>query len=325
MTDMTENLDPNPGSAELPVRRIGESYADLFDRLHNPDRKVPRQRSIFTSDASTKEELADARRAKAAGVHVIHASSSTRTPEELADDQEFMENTRARKVEVFTDQWVRTCPPGTRLAHIDAQPDPVLRTNLKKLLTGILDHTVKNARLIGPTGTGKTYAAAALCRGAVENGRPVAWVTMVDLADLAGPRPDYDKLKRVRTASLLVIDDWRAKKHTTSVVELVKDILDRRTDLATIWTTNMPMPTTDDDVWAEVAGLAKWFSEAEKGELAEQLDRIYDRMRLDLVEILFGGQSLRAADRLQAAREAEKTWWDTTRPGAREALNTSPR
>lgn len=221
----------------------------------------------------------------------------------------------AERIQRLSMEWSRGCPPGTVNAHVEAQVDPQLRSQLLALLVDFKEGKLKNAYLQGATGTGKSYAAAGLCRAAIEVGQSFAWATMSSLADLSKPNADPDARRRLFRADLLVIDDWGAARHTREVVELVKQLQDQRLTKTVIWTSNKPLPD-DAAVWDEVAGLPKYYSEAEKVELSELLERVYDRVRKSLRTVTFTGQSLRRDEAARTAIEqAEKSWWDTHRPG----------
>ena len=102
---------------------------------------------------------------------------------------------------------------------------------------------------VGKSGAGKTRAMLQLLERLASSGKSVEWITSTDLAYLAGDQFSddqqerhlaKDRLRRLRRAQVMFIDDIGKGKVTERVESELFDILDTRTreGLPTMWTSN---------------------------------------------------------------------------------------
>ncbi len=108
--------------------------------------------------------------------------------------------------------------------------------------------------LQGSYGCGKTHLAAAIANARVEAGQPTLFITVPDLLDhlrstfAPDAEVDYDSLfERVRTISLLVLDDLGAESPTPWAQEKLYQIVNFRyaRRLPTVFTTNVELDRLD--------------------------------------------------------------------------------
>ncbi len=111
--------------------------------------------------------------------------------------------------------------------------------------------------LMGPTGTGKTHAMAALARHLLEHGYPASRIVFVraralitQIQDTYGSGGVDAVIARLRSAGILFVDDAGTEKVTRDAFRIVEDILDAREGHPTVWSSN-DNPTELVDAWAE--------------------------------------------------------------------------
>lgn len=168
------------------------------------------------------------------------ATGPTVDPDDL-DDPALLQHARARA----TQRWEATVPARYRDATSSGL-DHVARADVDRWSSTWLDRRgvdVPNLVLVGPAGTGKTWAAAAAARPIVEAGHPVLFVSTADLLDDARDRtaPTASIERSAGAVDLLVLDDLGAERLTEWGAERLLIIADRRwrTTRATIVTTNL--------------------------------------------------------------------------------------
>lgn len=179
---------------------------------------------------------------------------ATVDPEALADvvvedpwieSEEQARERRGRQTRLKHARWEERLPADYREASLGDFEDNLART----LLRAYRDETVRNIVLAGPTDAGKTHAAYALGRMAVEEDR---WVEAWSVFDLMKQMlPDGDAVlmeKRAKGCSVLIVDDLGATKASEFAVETMTSIVDARVSrrLLTVWTTN----ATEDELAA---------------------------------------------------------------------------
>lgn len=105
-------------------------------------------------------------------------------------------------------------------------------------------HAGRNLILVGPVGTGKTHAALAAVRPAVEAGADVRfWPTVEFLDELRPGRGDH-VLQAAMGCAVLVLDDLGVERATEWVMEQLYAVVNRRwmDALPTVVTSNAPTP-----------------------------------------------------------------------------------
>lgn len=111
--------------------------------------------------------------------------------------------------------------------------------------------------LAGPSGTGKTYLAAAIANERIRKGYPAFFQTVPDLLDhlrsafAPGSELPYDELfEQVRNAPLLVLDDLGVQAGTPWAKEKLDQLLNHRYihELPTVITTSIPVDKLDDRI-----------------------------------------------------------------------------
>jgi len=103
--------------------------------------------------------------------------------------------------------------------------------------------------LEGSYGSGKTHLAAAIANAAVERGVPTLFVTVPDLLDMLrfaynSPETTYEaRFEEIRSASLLVMDDFGTQNATGWAQEKLFQIVNHRyiNKLPTVVTTNLAL------------------------------------------------------------------------------------
>ncbi len=113
--------------------------------------------------------------------------------------------------------------------------------------------------LSGGVGSGKTHLAAALTNSLIDKGVPVLFFTVPDLLDLlrslfnGGQHQDQSfeqTFEAVKTAPVLVLDDYGSEKNSEWVSEKMYQLINFRymTRLPTIVTINVSLDTIDDRI-----------------------------------------------------------------------------
>lgn len=126
--------------------------------------------------------------------------------------------------------------------------------------------------LHGAYGCGKTHLAAAIANFAVEMGVPTLFITVPDLLDslrftYQNPEATFEeRFNEIRTAPLLVLDDFGTQNATPWAQEKLFQIINYRyiNKLPTVVTTNLPLEEIegrirsrlDDRDWVTVASIA---------------------------------------------------------------------
>jgi len=149
--------------------------------------------------------------------------------------------------------------------------NPQVQDNLRKAYEKALAYARQPQGwliLKGSYGCGKTHLAAAIANYQVENGRPVLFVVVPDLLDhlraafAPGSATSFDqRFEAVRTAPLLILDDFGAHSSTSWAQEKLYQILNYRynAQLPTVITTNSELEDLDPRLRSRVAEL-EWSS-----------------------------------------------------------------
>lgn len=130
-------------------------------------------------------------------------------------------------------------------------PRSIDKKLVKQLSTMRFVDEGRNILIHGPTGVGKTYLATAIGNHLCRNGRSTLFVKLnllfenVALVRAQGRYLNY--LKKVRSADLLIIDDFGLKLLTDQQAQDLYDILDERDNgKSTIVTTQLPSENWDE-------------------------------------------------------------------------------
>ncbi len=112
----------------------------------------------------------------------------------------------------------------------------------------------QNIIISGPTGVGKSYLACAIGNHACRQGFSTQFFrmnTLVEKFNLERAQGTYlNFLKRLKSISILVLDDFGIKPLTSSQYQDLYDVIDERgPDLSLILTTQLPIKN-----WSEVIG-----------------------------------------------------------------------
>jgi len=107
--------------------------------------------------------------------------------------------------------------------------------------------------LLGSYGCGKTHLAAAVSNTAVENGVPALFITVPDLLDSLrftynDPEVSFeDRFERIRTAPLLILDDFGTQNATPWAQEKLFQIINYRyiNQLPLVVTSNLPLESIE--------------------------------------------------------------------------------
>jgi len=90
----------------------------------------------------------------------------------------------------------------------------------------------ENAIIEGPTGVGKTWLACALGEKACRDGKSVRYERlphlMADLVSLHGSRRYSQRMHKLQTVDLLILDDWGLERFNADQRVEIFEILDRR-------------------------------------------------------------------------------------------------
>lgn len=141
---------------------------------------------------------------------------------------------RARSLAVAEDSWRARVPAryvAAELARLD--PGPVAEA-----LAGWVVNPCRNAVLLGPTGTGKTFAAWAAVHELARRGWRWGGASVPELLDSL--RPDREPLACL-SAEVLLLDDLGAERATEWTGEQIGRLLDERwnREAPTIATSNL--------------------------------------------------------------------------------------
>ena len=176
--------------------------------------------------------------------------------------------------------------------------------------------------LHGGYGCGKTHLAAAIANSCLDDGRSVIFVNTPDLLDhlratfSPGSEIGYDELfERVRSVSLLVMDDLGAESPTQWAQEKLYQIINHRynTELATVLTCNVDLERieprvrsrlVDMDLVRKVVIDAPDFRRAESDQTDLSSLGFHTRQRFDNVDLRKGDIPDEHQKRLQVAYEA---------------------
>jgi DNA replication protein DnaC len=92
----------------------------------------------------------------------------------------------------------------------------------------------ENAIIEGPTGVGKTWLACALGEKACRDGRSVRYEStpglMVDLVALRGSKRHSQRMRKLASVDLLILDDWGLERFNADQRSEIFEILERRYD-----------------------------------------------------------------------------------------------
>lgn len=101
----------------------------------------------------------------------------------------------------------------------------------------------RNLVLLGPTGTGKSHAAAAAVRSQFfDSGASLRYLGLTELLDLLRPGGDGGAWLQLTHVGLLVVDDLGAERETDWTAERLYTLVNRRwlDELPIVATTNLP-------------------------------------------------------------------------------------
>lgn len=144
-------------------------------------------------------------------------------------------------------EWGRAVPPRFADARVDTLPLSDLTTSLMAWCQD--PARTANLVLVGPVGSGKTWAAAAAARCRFGAGQSVAWWTVVALLDALRPGGDPEAAHHARTVDVLVLDDLAAHRATDWTEEQLTALVDHRwAHLLPIIATTNADPANRDDV-----------------------------------------------------------------------------
>lgn len=98
----------------------------------------------------------------------------------------------------------------------------------------LFDHTARNLILIGPTGTGKTWSVWEVLERAVAAGYPgrIMFLTAAEWQEIIGPPVDRERLRDMREADVLVLDDLGSIRINEWTKDVLGPIVDWRWGLA---------------------------------------------------------------------------------------------
>ncbi|MFD8556645.1 ATP-binding protein [Streptosporangium canum] len=121
--------------------------------------------------------------------------------------------------------------------------DPDIAAWGRQLLAG----TVGNLVIVGPVGTGKTWSAWEVLERAVVAGYPgkVLFATSAQWQDAVAPPVDRDRLRAMRSADVLVLDDLGSGRINDWQRECLMSVVDER------WQHGLPIVITSNMADAE--------------------------------------------------------------------------
>lgn len=141
--------------------------------------------------------------------------------------------------------WADAIPPRFADARLDTLD---LSPTTTALTAWCQSEARANLVLVGPVGSGKTWAAAAAARCRFGQGQSVAWWPVVDLLRALRPGGAPDAAAYARDVDVLVLDDLAAHRATDWTDEQLHGLVDHRWShlLPIIATTNADVANTGD-------------------------------------------------------------------------------
>lgn len=172
--------------------------------------------------------------------------------------------------------------PGACIENIEYHPDRKLdKTQMARLATCTYIEENHNLRILGATGSGKTYIACALGMTASRNFYPVRYVRLPELfAELAIARGDgtYRKvIKQYKQVRLLILDEWLLFSLKENEARDLLEIVEARHKRAST-------------IFCSQFDVAGWHLKIGEPTLA---DAICDRIVHDSYTIMIEGESMR--------------------------------
>lgn len=148
--------------------------------------------------------------------------------------------------------------------------------------------------MLGPPGTGKTYASACIANHLLDHKTSVVMTSFVNLLSIMqsfkdNKEPDTELLRKINKAKLLVIDDLGAERTTDYAIEKVYHIIDSR------YRNQQPIILTTNNNF-----------DALKEETDIRYTRIYDRIFSMCYPMEFGGLSFRKKEAYDRDQEMRK-------------------
>lgn len=151
------------------------------------------------------------------------------------------EQVRAMQARARRDMFLRSVP--ARFAEADLADLAGWPAEERDQVTGWLDSESPTLFLAGGVGTGKTHAAYAVLRAALERGLWVSGASVLDLLDHLRPKAADSAVPRLaEQADVFLFDDLAAERSTEWAVEQFGGIVDERSreGRRQIVTTNLP-------------------------------------------------------------------------------------
>ena len=141
--------------------------------------------------------------------------------------------------------WAAAIPPRFADARLDTL---ALSPTTSALTAWCQSDATTNLVLVGPVGSGKTWAAAAAARCRFGAGQSVAWWPVVDLLRALRPGGDQAAADDARDVDVLVLDDLAAHRSTDWTDEQLLGLVDHRWShmLPIVATTNADVANTGD-------------------------------------------------------------------------------
>ena len=142
---------------------------------------------------------------------------------------EWWEERRRRRLDAFRDRRPK-----------ELRDKGELRDEIADWGSRLFDHTARNLVLLGPTGTGKSWSVWEVLERALAAGYPghIEFLTAAEWQEVVGPPKDQDRLRQMREADLLVLDDLGS----TRINDWTKDILGPVIDWR--WQKSLPVVVT---------------------------------------------------------------------------------
>jgi DNA replication protein DnaC len=155
-------------------------------------------------------------------------------PDEAFDrkDEEIRQESRARRAEIL----LRRLPSCYREAALSS-------SQALSWVNGYLAGQRKSLVILGPTGTGKTYLAAAIARKLlVQHTVPVTYVTVADFLEAMRPGSAEPDMALFSLIPVLILDDLGAEKMTDWGAEQLYKLAHHRSHngMPVIVTSNLP-------------------------------------------------------------------------------------
>jgi DNA replication protein DnaC len=155
-------------------------------------------------------------------------------PEPAVEDPDVEEQRRANREAA----WRRLVPPVygdptlARFASGDGGRYPEAPADVLADLTAWAENPTTNLVILGPVGTGKTFAAWAALRRSYGRRRDVFGIGAVDLLDALRPGGDPTVAERTRSAEILLVDDLGAHRGTEWTDERLYALIHHRWEQA---------------------------------------------------------------------------------------------